>query len=289
MLLMSCGILYIVFRRANQTDLGFFAAIFTLTHPLALAATVTPECYISDMFFACGILFWTTQHSYHEKKFFIGIFMLFLMLGLVRPVSGAMLMPLAIAGQYVKASRIDPRKLTLVALTCVVALLASYSATAFFSGGWDTYRSASQRVMGGAFSQNSMLGGASIKNHVKMLSHYIGWLAILATPAAIAFFIAMFKYRSTEITSTNSKAIILGASWILPPMVFYTVIYYLKPTYQLIYLPCLIIPIGWALSSASRLTSKVLAKLFFIAIAASQALFFFFPPATHLPLESTPM
>lgn len=281
LLCMSCVILYTIFRRRDKADLGLYVAVLTFSHPLALAATVTPECYISDMFFACGILFWTTQHDYRERLFLAGIFTLFLMLGLVRPVSGVMLMPLAIAGQFSKAWAVNPRKLFTVAIAIVFtgmfALLISYVITVYLAGGWDIYKSATQRVMGSAFNQNSILGGASPETHFRMLSHYIGWLTILSTPALFVVAYIFFKNSARAVISTHKYALALGASWILPPMAFYVLIYYLKPTYQLIYLPCLIIPIGWALSSSSGLVSKSVAKVVFLLITLTQVAYFFLP------------
>jgi len=100
MLLGSGGMLYWLFRRINAAAMGFAAAALLMTHPLAWAATVLPECYVSDLFFGTAILAFVMTQRDLNRRLLSGVFVLFFLLGMVRPVSGVMLLPLAMAVSY---------------------------------------------------------------------------------------------------------------------------------------------------------------------------------------------
>ncbi len=282
MLFASGCFLYFTFRRAGNVELGIFSALLLMSHPLAWSATVVPECYISDTFFATGILAWVYCNSDSQKKLVAGIFVLFFLMGMVRPVSGVMLLPLAMAVGYYCAEVRSFRNVVFVVIAGILAIILAYAITAILSGGLTAYRSAAMRVMGGAFHANSLLGGAAFSNHMKMLAHLLGWFLLLVLPTGVLIFVAALNNRNLVQAIDNKSAIIIGYAWLLPPLLFYALIYYLKPTYQLIYLPCLLIPCAWVLTLKDGFFSKRARTFAFLALVMAQ-LVFFLVPFGHLP------
>jgi len=275
MALGSGGFLYILFRRLNETAIGFASVLLLMSHPLVWSATVIPECYISDVFFGTAILALVLTQRASKQYLIVGIFVLFLLLGLVRPVSGVMLLPLAIVGSYI-TSRSKSLPLIL-AIIAAVAVVLAYGITAYLSGGLTLYRSAALRVMGGAFRASSILGGAPLSAHLKMLSHLLGWWLLLAIPATVALFFSAWKNPSSLNIKRQASALVIGAAWLLPPLAFYGGIYYLKPTYQLIYLPCLLIPVAWVLYGKESRVSRASANYILSFLVIGQLVIFFLP------------
>ena len=280
MLLGSGGTLYWLFRHFNATAIGFASAVLLITHPLVWAATAIPECYISDVFFGIAILTFVMVQKGSNQRLLGGVFVLFFLLGMIRPVSGAMLLPLAMMGCYLTTrSKSLPLILAVVA---TIAVIMAYGITVYLSGGLDIYRSASLRVMGSAFRESSILGGAPLSAHLKMLTHLIGWLLLLALPMVLSILIVALKGTGNSNLGRHTSALMIGGAWILPPLAFYSVIYYLKPTYQLIYLPCLLIPIAWVLYGKAHIFSKLSANLILFGLVIAQ-LAIFFLPIPHIP------
>ena len=282
MLLSAGGFIYLLFRHLKNPTLGVFSALLMMSHPLAWAATVIPECYISDTFFACGILVWVVTQRSRPRVLFSGVLILFFLLGLIRPVSAVMLLPMAMTACFLLADSRNFRTPMMLATLAITAIALAYFFTAYVSGGLLAYRSAALRVMGGAFSTNSVLGGASITAHVKMLAHLGGWFLLLAWPAVVVLTYALLKKRYLLKDSRYRHASLIGSAWLLPPLMFYSFIYYLKPTYQLIYLPCLLIPVAWAFTQqAGWFNRKTSIIAFTLLVLAQLALFWY--PFPHLP------
>lgn len=275
MLLGSGGALYWLFRHFNATGVGFASAVLLMTHPLAWAATVIPECYVSDVFFGSAILAFVMAQRDSNQRLLAGVFILFFLLGLVRPLSGAMLLPLAMMASY--ATTRSKSLPLFLAVAATIAVILAYGITAYISGGLDIYRSASLRVMGGAFRESSILGGAPLSAHLKMLSHLIGWLLLLAVPMALSILIVALRKTGNCYYGRHTSALMIGGAWLLPPLAFYSVIYYLKPTYQLIYLPCMLIPIAWVLFGKDSIFSQFSARLILAVLVVVQLGIFFLP------------
>ncbi len=284
MLLGSGGALYWLFRRTNAAAIGFASAVLLMTHPLAWAATVVPECYVSDVFFATAILAFVLARRDSLATLLAGVSILFFLLGLVRPVSGIMLIPLAMmAGYTTTRSRSLPLQLAVVATAAVVL---AYAMTAYVSGGLEVYRSASLRVMGSAFRESSIFGGAPLSAHLQMISHLIAWFLLLALPTGLCMLAVALKKDGKRFFERNGSALMIGGAWILPPLAFYGAIYYLKPAYQLIYLPCLLIPIAWALYDRESVLARPTANVILAGLVVVQLGIFFLPiPHTPRPIQ----
>jgi hypothetical protein len=135
MLIAAGGFLYLLFRNVKHPDLGIYSALLLMSHPLAWAATVVPECYISDTFFSCAILTWVFTQEGCQKKLVTGIFFLFLLLGLTRPVSGVMLLPLAMTVCFLYSDNQRYRATLFVAIAGITSITLAYCSTAYLAGG----------------------------------------------------------------------------------------------------------------------------------------------------------
>ena len=277
MLLAAGGFIYLLFRHFKNPTLGIFSALLMMSHPLAWAATVVPECYISDTFFACAILAWVVTQRSRPMPLLSGVFILFFLLGLIRPVSGVMLLPMAMTACFLLAVGRNYRVPLILAALGITAIALAYFFTAHVAGGLLAYRSAALRVMGGAFSTNSVLGGAPITSHVKMLGHLGGWFLLLAWPAVVVLTYALLKKRHLLKDSHYRHAILIGGAWLLPTLMFYSFIYYLKPTYQLIYLPCLLIPVAWAFTQQAGWFNRKTSIIAFTLLVFAQLALFWYP------------
>ena len=284
MLLGSGGALYWLFRHFNAAAVGIASAVLLMSHPLAWAATVIPECYVSDLFFGCAILALVMTQQDSGRRLLTGVFILFFLLGLIRPVSGAMLLPLAMVASY-KTTHSKSRPI-FVAVAATIAVALAYAITVSISGGWETYRTATDRVMGEAFRKSSIFGGAPLSAHLFMLQRLFGWLLFFSLPMAIIMFIAGLTSKWKLQFGQHASALMIGGAWLLPPLAFYSLIYYLKPTYQLIYLPCLLIPIAWALLRKDSTFNQLGAKLILSGLVIVQFAIFFLPiPNTPEPIR----
>lgn len=280
MMLGSGGMLYWLFRHINATAIGFAAAALLMTHPLVWAATVIPECYVSDLFFGVAILAFVMTQRDSKRRLLSGVFVLFFLLGMVRPVSGVMLLPLAMAVSYSTArSKLLP---LLLAAVATLAIMCAYGITVYMSGGLDIYLAATDRVMGTAFRESSLLGGAPLSAHLLMLKRLFGWWLLWAMPMGLSLLIVALKKPSSLSFERHSAALLIGGAWMLPALAFYSVIYYLKPTHQLIYLPCLLIPLAWVLFGKDSIFNQSGAKLILAGLLIVQ-LGIFFLPISRLP------
>lgn len=275
MLLGSGGILYWLFRRINATAIGFASAVLLMTHPLAWAATVIAECYVSDLFFGITIFAFVMTQRDSNRRLLSGVFILFFLLGMVRPVSGVMLLPLAMAVSYSTAR--SKSLLLLLAAVATTAIILAYGITVYISGGLDVYLSATDRVMGTAFRESSIVGGAPLSAHLLMLKRLFGWWLLWAIPMGLIVLIVALKKPGNLNFRRHSSALIIGGAWMLPALAFYSVIYYLKPTYQLIYLPCMLIPLAWVLFGKDSIFKQSSAKLILSGLVIVQLGIFFLP------------
>ena len=277
MLLGTGVLLYRIFERIGKPEIGFAAGVLVLTHPLAWAATTIPESYISDAFFACLIANLGLIPELSKYRSWTAGFLVFLMLALVRPVSGVLLLPLAFAATFYTR-----RSWGFSVVYCGVAglaILVAYAITAELAGGFETYRQAAARVMGGSFKSASILGGAPLDAHIKMVMRLAAWWFFLVLPAIILVAYTAFKAKRTVVSRNLLEPLLVGLAWMLPALGFYAAIYYLKPTYQLIYLPCLLIPVACCLLGQESVFSRRQAWGILAVLAAIQLAVFILPTA----------
>lgn len=280
MLLGTGAVIYSIFRRKNESMIGITSAILLMTHPLALAATVVPECYISDVFFGSVILASMLALRDSHKILLIASFIIFFLLGMIRPVSCFMLLPMAMVAGY--STKQFKAQSIILALVATIGIIAAYGITVYISGGLSIYRAAAIRVIGSSFHSTSVFGGAPLSHHLKMLSHLFVWLFLLASPMVLLLLFVSWKNLRALNIKNSSSALMIGVAWLFPPLVFYSCIYYLKPTYQLIYIPCLLIPIAWMLFGKQSDFGKKSANLIFSGLVMFQ-LGIFFIPIPHMP------
>ena len=277
LLLLTSVALYAVLRHAGRAATGVALVAVTITHPLALAATVIAESYVSDLAFSVLVFATVYFASLRRKHLALSVFAVFLACGMFRAVSCVMLIPLALATAAVMNRTHWKRQVahTLLAAVCATAL--AYASTVLSAGGLESYRAATARVMGGAFSAASVLGGAPLASHLRMLGKFLGWFAVTALlyPVLLAGAAAIGGGWQRSLPRLAPADRWLLAAWIAPSFAFYALVYYLKPTYHLVYLaPLLYI----AVAMAQRLTRQVprLLALVIAAIVVAQLAFFFF-------------
>lgn len=272
--------LYAICRRFERADIGVAALLLWLTHPLAWAATVVPESYITDAFFAVSIVALFVCLS-GRTILLLGSFLLFFAIGLVRPVSCALLLPMVVGLAAMPLSRQDSQTpwgwATLVGTAAIMGGGLGYLLTMCLAGGPEHYLRAAQRVMGGSVKGVSVFAGAPVRAHLQMLIKLVVWCLVLSTPLVLAS--AILRPWKTAVWQhqlpTTFFVKLTLALWILPPLAFYALVYFLKPTYLLIILPALLLMTAWALSSSTRLVLPIAAGM----LSAFQLGFFWFAPA----------
>lgn len=249
LVLLAATGLFALIRRQAGWPAALLGVCLLVFNPLLLAATTVQESYVSDAVFGVAVLTWITFNHHHPRRLLLGVFALFLAFGMIRFVSTALLAPLCVVATYRLATQ-DRLKQALqsgVALGLGAAL--AWGLTVHLAGGLDTYTAASNRVMGAAVKANSVLAGASWQAHLAMLIKLYGWLGYLLAPLMLSWAAMAWLSRQRSTPTAPSAAPPKAhatdgwilAAWILPPLAFYSAIYFLKPTYLLIFLPPLIL------------------------------------------------
>ncbi len=243
MLLIGGAALTRAMRSLGMGAVGFAAALLAFSHPLVWSTSVIAECYVADAMFACLIMAWCVPLARRPRTLLPGVFVLFFLLGMIRPVSGAMLSGLAGACVLVRAWPRSWRLAFATGLIAVIGAACAWALTAQIAGGFAAYKAASDKVMGFALRANSVLGGAPASAHIAMLKKLFAWFLIVAGPplaigvlAGIAARIARPPRRWPE-DQGGTHALRIVLLGMLMPLGFYAIVYYLKPSYLLIVLP----------------------------------------------------
>jgi hypothetical protein len=284
LLLLAAGaLLYAVLRRVDRLA-ALAAAALLVTHPLAWAATVTSDCYVLDVFGSVAVLaaaLWSRRMSLAPACALM--LAVYLMCAFLRPVSVLMLLPLgAVAAAWTGSGLHVGRLLAIPVVGCVAGGIG-YVATALLAGGFATYDAAADRVMGVMFRESSVLGGAPVAEHARMLAKMVGWFVLLALPNA-ALLLLCARERARPSTWPR-EALFIGLAWLLPPLGFYAAVYYVKPTHHLIVVPALVVLGAVGLAELGRRLGPRLASAPLLAIAALQVAFFWFGPSS-LPTQA---
>jgi hypothetical protein len=251
LLLFATGVLLYLILRPHDRLAALAAAGLLATHPLAWAATVTSECYVSDALAATAVLaFALRSRRMSGKTAFVAMFFVYFFCSMVRPVSVALLLPLGVVAAAYTAARFDRLRALIIASAAACAFAVGYLCTVQLAGGMDAYRFAVTRVMGAAVRENSVLAGASVQAHGAMLGKMLVWFVLLATPYAACWFYA--RRNGERPPGSTHEARWIAAAWLLPVVGFYALVYYLKPTYHLIELPLLVMTGALGLSHLGR-------------------------------------
>jgi len=271
--------LYAALSSCGQQRLGLAAAALMVSHPLVLAAALAGESYVADAAFGCAVLA-VVLGSHGATTRAVLLFAVFLALGTIRPVSVALLLPLAVVGSALRAAPHERVRVAVAAaLAGTAAFAAAYGVVVASAGGPSLFRAAADKVMGAAMRDSSVLAGAPWRSHLSMIARLVAWSAFLCAPA-LAF--AGWAAARGRIPRVPTGALPLFAAWCLPAIAFYATVYYLKPTYHLIYLPALLIATAWL---AYRLAaSRRLADAIMLAAVAVHLAFFAAGPRWPQPL-----
>ena len=273
MVLITSVLLAVIGLQLGSRLAGSIAATLFAVHPLVWAATVIQECYVSDALggaalVACGLAMGRLRYCA-----IVIFFMIVLGIGLLRPTSGLLLLPSGLVAIWLTTAADSHRwrLICLAAVAAVTALGAAYLVTVFLAGGHEIYRTASDRVMGDAFRANSLLGGAPFSAHMAMAGKLAVWFALWAAPLG---FLAVLNRIVAHHGDWRAVGLLI-AVWILPALGFYTFIYYLKPTYQIIFVPALCIGCGSVLATIAHNRSIIIVFFVGFITATGPGLFWF--------------
>lgn len=263
--------LYLMMRRLNYPEVGLASAVLLLTHPLSLAATVVPESYFSDAFFGCIIAAWIVINAQRPKVLVSGITLIFLALGLFRAASGVELFPLALACVYVTTEKGQQyRRVFQVAVGAFVSIILAYVLTVFLAGGYQVYSAAVTRVMGAAVAGTSIFAGAPLDAHLFMLMRLTVWLLLISLPTLIVIAL-LWKARQKGVWPADLlKVLLVVLFWMTPPLAVYSLFYFLKPTYLIIFLPALLTIFSLGLFFRFRAHGQSYAWLIICVVVALQ-------------------
>lgn len=276
MLLAAGWFIYATLRRFGARLVGLLCALLFMTHPITLAATVVPEVYISDAFFGSAIAFSVLRRNGRSTSRAVQALAIFVALGLFRPASCAMLWPLAVGGTALFCPAPRWKTAVVVGIAAGIGAAGAWAMTVYLAGGLPTYRAATDRVMGAAFRASSVLGGAPVSAHLKMLLKLGAWLVMLGLPGLL---VALFAKRTNRSARIPIAALAVLVLWIAPPLGLYALVYYLKPTYHLIYAPCLMLPLAWGLVTMGSRWPRSIPLGLAAAIVGAQLVFFFGAPS----------
>lgn len=276
LLLCTAGLYWGLKDGIGKTRAAAVTLLFA-SHPVVWAATVIPECYISDGVMAVTLLnlglFLGRQGPHMALTWAI-----FFVLSLFRAVSAAVLIPLLLCVVLVQAGPTGRwRTVVLTAGAAVAGIACGYLLTVHLGGGFETYAKAANRVMGNSFRGYSVLGGAPWRSHLAGIAACLVWFTVILTAALVPMHLlsALMERRRPMLQWPEAKWAWITAAWLVPILGFYLVIYYLKPTYHLIYLP--------AIMMVAVLTIKVRQErsilMAAVVLAAAQLALHFWGPA----------
>ena len=282
LLLLGTGLcLYLTLRRFNAPVVGALAALLFMTHPLAFAATVIPEPFIAEALFAALVACSVARACVPTGVRAAQTAALFAALGLINPLTGLLLLPLLIGGTALFQTDHRRSGAALTGLAGALALAAALGAMIWQAGGPDRYARAVAHFTGDAFRTSSVLAGAPIAEHARMVAKLGAWLLLFAGPGLVASAAAMLVHRRHRPPRT---ALTLLALWTAPTLAYFALFHYSAPASQLVYLPCLLLPLAWGLHVLSE-GLRPLAPIAAGLIAVAQLLFFFVPQRSEpLPL-----
>jgi hypothetical protein len=221
----------------GEPRVGVAAALLLVCHPLVWSATLASESYMADAAFPSLIFGLTGWLRDRPRALWPALALALLALGLFRAVSLLLFSPFTLACLYasVDGRAMQLRRVAWGALLCAVTVGMAYATTVFAAGGPAAYRAAVESVMVPSFRGASVLGGAPWRVHVSMITKLVGWCVVLSAPVWLLWITS--RWRSVgRFTSGPVSAWILWL-WFAPAFLFYAIVYYLKPTYQLAYLP----------------------------------------------------
>lgn len=253
LLLLAATALFVGLREYGERKAAWIASAVLLSHPLTLAATVVPESYISDACFGSCLFALCTSLRHRPRARLIGICLLFFVAGLFRVVSTVLLLPLCLVLVSGLTGRLAWRSGVVAAFCAVLSASLAWILTVQLAGGLEVYEVASDRVMGTAVRSASVFAGAPWEAHAIMVTRLAAWAAFATAPvmlgALILFGVGVWRpiplKRSGGVDSELDRfnGLMLSA-WLGAPLLFYAIVYFLKPTYLLIALPALAVGTG---------------------------------------------
>ena len=234
----------------GRPALGLAWCVACTTHPLVWAATIVPECYVTDAAAGtCLVAIAVLLRRRSDLVAALGVAVVVLVQGLLRPVSAVMLQPLAVGACALLAVAPSLRRALLGFVASGLVVAVAYALVVACAGGAEAYGEAARTVMLASFRASSILAGAPLQAHAAMVAKYLVWLALLGGVPVLLALLARWAPRRGGDSRTPGEAAdptlgwrwsVVGLLWFVPPAAVYLLFYYLKPTYHLVYLPLLI-------------------------------------------------
>jgi len=282
MVLFASICLFLLAKSKGYAAVGLAATILLVTHPLTFATTIVQESYFSDALFGCLIITWLLLKAGSFRTQIIGISVIFFALGLFRLVSCAQLGLLAIGCIYLTNHENHPiRKILTAMFWIALSASASYLIIIWLAGGYEIHREATARVMGAAFAKRSMLAGAPIEAHVHMILKLVFWLLVISLPTLLLASYVFLKDKKAALSQTFTKdRLTLLACWALPSLGLFSLFYFHKPTYVIIFIPPILLVFTILLFKAFKQQHA----WYLVAALAGAQLVFFFNATSALPM-----
>jgi hypothetical protein len=238
LLLATGGLIYGILAHRGRPRAGLFAAALLWSHPLVISATVVQESYLCDLFFVSALAWlYTLRDRLPWAVLITAAVGVLAAVAMVRVVSAVLLLPLAWSAVLLKPGTLGEVRRFALAAGLVTAMglvvLGAVQATQQLGGGAEAYAAAVERVMGNAFAQTSVVGGAPLMAHLQMLIKLFGWLAVLAIPVLLAAAAAVLTPGPWPRRGPRWDDALLVVLTVGPFLAIYSLIYYLKPTYLL--------------------------------------------------------
>jgi len=208
---------------------SILAQVAWFCNPLTFANITGPETYVFEGLYFGLVVFIATSRL-RQRWMMIWMVLLMGIMGLVRPTAVIYMAPAMVVAMLSLGSA-RPR---VVICTILAGLLVWFGLQqAFIVGvvGRADYAGAVDRVMGGAFSGYSTLGGAALGQHLRGVAKLSGWVIVAAIPC-VAMLILLRPWRTWGLMPASSRrAILVAVAGIVFPIAFFALIYYLKPLY----------------------------------------------------------
>lgn len=209
---------------------GLVSQIAWYCNPLMIAATVSPETYVAESLYCAAIGFFCSSLKHNSRFLCIGIVFCMAIMGLTRPTAVLYLLPfLALSLRLVSKMRWIS-----VFITIMIGLSAWYtlqSAFVHYFVGSVEYKQSVERVMVSSLRGYSVLAGADWRSHLAGAIKLLAWSTLVAMPILVGSCLTGRQTARAFREHDSKQLAIQVLSAFFGPVIFFALIYYLKPTY----------------------------------------------------------
>ncbi len=246
---LAVGLTYLLGAGLFSRASGLAAALLLLSSPTMWSCGATYEPYVALAGLSALVAWLCHRTLAGDGRFMPAATAALAASGGVRPDAALFLAPLWLLTLVLVVRRRPGRWLAPAAgnlLLLAGLTLAWYLPLLELSGGWRAYRALSQAQLGHCFEAHSVLFGASWHDQAVMAARHALNAMLAVGPAAAAFLLAGLPLLFAE-RARRPLAHAFLAVWALPAAAFYSLLFFSKPGYVLIYTPALALLAGRSL------------------------------------------